>query len=42
MRFDDGRIAECWFHSRDQYEVDKFWAEESTQQKGETDEHPGA
>ena len=27
MRFEDGRIAESWFHSRNQYEVDEFWAE---------------
>jgi ketosteroid isomerase-like protein len=29
MRFEDGRIAESWFHSRNQYEVDEFWGEES-------------
>ncbi|MGI5154179.1 hypothetical protein [Microbispora sp. CA-102843] len=23
----DGRIAESWLHSRDQYEVDAFWGE---------------
>lgn len=26
VRFEDGRIAESWFHSRNQYEVDEFWA----------------
>lgn len=26
MRLRDGRIAEAWFHSRNQYEVDAFWA----------------
>jgi len=26
MRFENGRIAESWFHSRNQYEVDEFWA----------------
>lgn len=26
MRLHDGRIAEAWFHSRNQYEVDAFWA----------------
>lgn len=29
MRFENGRIAESWFHSRNQYEVDEFWAKES-------------
>jgi ketosteroid isomerase-like protein len=29
MRFEDGRIVESWFHSRNQYEVDEFWAKES-------------
>ena len=24
-RLRDGRIAESWLHSRDQYEVDEFW-----------------
>ncbi|WP_179155167.1 nuclear transport factor 2 family protein [Microbispora sp. GKU 823] len=23
----DGRIAESWLHSRDEYEVDAFWGE---------------
>lgn len=27
VRLDDGRIAESWFHSRNQYEVDEFWRE---------------
>jgi ketosteroid isomerase-like protein len=26
-RFRDGRIAESWLHSRDQYAVDEFWGE---------------
>jgi ketosteroid isomerase-like protein len=26
-RLRDGRIAESWLHSRDQYEVDEFWGE---------------
>jgi ketosteroid isomerase-like protein len=26
-RMRDGRIAESWLHSRDQYEVDEFWGE---------------
>lgn len=26
MRLRDGRIAQSWFHSRNQYEVDAFWA----------------
>lgn len=26
IRLRDGRLAECWFHSRNQYEVDAFWA----------------
>jgi ketosteroid isomerase-like protein len=26
-RLRDGRIAESWLHSRDQYEVDAFWGE---------------
>lgn len=26
MKLRDGRIAQCWFHSRNQYEVDAFWA----------------
>lgn len=25
LRMRDGRIAESWFHSRNQYEVDAFW-----------------
>ena len=25
LRLRDGRVAESWFHSRDQYEVDAFW-----------------
>ena len=25
MRLQDGRIAESWLHSRNQYEVDAFW-----------------
>ena len=33
MRFEDGRIAESWFHSRNQYEVDEFWAAESTAER---------
>lgn len=26
-RIRDGRIAESWLHSRDQYEVDEFWGD---------------
>lgn len=26
MKLRDGRIAQSWFHSRNQYEVDAFWA----------------
>jgi uncharacterized protein len=26
MRVEDGRVVESWFHSRNQYEVDEFWA----------------
>ncbi|WP_236830600.1 nuclear transport factor 2 family protein [Blastococcus sp. KM273128] len=26
-RLRDGRIAESWLHSRDQYAVDEFWGE---------------
>lgn len=26
-RLRDGRIAESWLHSRDQYDVDEFWGE---------------
>jgi len=26
-RLRDGRIAESWLHSRDQYEVDEFWGD---------------
>ena len=33
MRFEDGRIAESWFHSRNQYEVDEFWAAQSTAER---------
>ncbi|WP_324275282.1 hypothetical protein [Blastococcus brunescens] len=25
VRLRDGRIAESWLHSRDQYAVDEFW-----------------
>lgn len=25
MRVENGRVAESWFHSRNQYEVDEFW-----------------
>lgn len=28
MRLDDGRITESWFYSRNQYEVDEFWAKD--------------
>lgn len=27
VRIEHGRIAESWFHSRNQYEVDAFWGE---------------
>ena len=27
VRIRDGRIAESWLHSRDQYEVDEFWGD---------------
>ena len=26
LRFRDGRVQESWFHARDQYAVDAFWA----------------
>lgn len=26
IRLRDGRLAESWFHSRNQYDVDAFWA----------------
>lgn len=26
IRLRDGQVAETWFHSRNQYEVDAFWA----------------
>jgi hypothetical protein len=26
-RLRDGRIAESWLHSRDQYAVDEFWGD---------------
>lgn len=26
MRVEEGRVVESWFHSRNQYEVDEFWA----------------
>ena len=26
MRVEDGRVVESWFHSRNQYEVDEYWA----------------
>jgi ketosteroid isomerase-like protein len=26
IKLRDGRIAQSWFHSRNQYEVDAFWA----------------
>ncbi|MGJ6962274.1 nuclear transport factor 2 family protein [Streptosporangium sp. G11] len=29
MTMRDGKIAEGWFHSRDQYEVDAFWGPET-------------
>ena len=36
LRLRDGRVAESWFHSRDQYEVDAFWgAPDEAQQTDE-------
>lgn len=26
LRVEDGRVRESWFHARDQYAVDRFWA----------------
>lgn len=29
LRVEDGRVTESWYHSRNQYEVDEFWAAEA-------------